>query len=226
MRDGKKREKSIVLLSGGMDSAVALFLALRDSFRVEALYFDYAQRASKEFSSAKDLASIAEVDLHRIELKLNPCGSVLTDRKKDIPGQGSSAGGRIPATYVPARNLVFLAFGVNWAESIGAEAVYIGAHQLDFSNYPDCREEFFDSFRKVVKTGTRSGDEGRPVEIITPIIDMSKKEIILLGQSLGVPFEKTWSCYSEKESPCLECESCLLRKRAFAQAGFKDPLNC
>ncbi len=220
----KKDQKSIVLLSGGMDSAVTLYVALGRSCEVEALSFDYGQRAQKELQSAKHLAEKAGVIWHFIDMPLNTSGSVLTDMKRKMPSGDASIGGKIPPTYVPARNLVFLAFGINWAESTGADKLYIGAHQLDYSNYPDCREAFFSDFRKAVASGTRSGVEGSPVEIVTPVINMNKKNIIMMGDELNVPFEHTWSCYASGDKPCRECESCILREKAFSEAGLEDPL--
>jgi 7-cyano-7-deazaguanine synthase len=126
---------------------------------------------------------------------------------------------------VPARNMVFLSFAVSFAEASGADAVFIGAHQLDYSNYPDCRGGFFECFQKTVDAGTRSGVEGRGVKIIAPLLDLTKKEIVSEGLRLGVPFGNTWSCYRSGNSPCGVCESCLLRGKAFTEAGIADPLT-
>lgn len=222
-KNGALEQKSLVLLSGGMDSAVTLYIALRESRDVEALVFDYGQRSRKEIDCAIKVAQRAGVKAHLIRLPLNSSGSVLTDAEGKIPGAQASNGGRIPSTYVPARNLVFLSFALNWAESTEADALYIGAHQLDYSNYPDCRGEFFDRFADVVSAGTRSGVEGRPVRVVTPVLDLTKKEIVLLGLELGVPFEETWSCYERGDEPCSSCESCSLRAKAFREAGSVDP---
>jgi len=217
-------KEAIVLLSGGMDSAVALYMAGKDH-RCHALTFDYGQKASRETECARQISSEAGCGLTSMRIELPWKGSAVLRGGGDIPSGGISAEGVIPATYVPARNMIFLSYAVSFAEARGAEAVFIGAHQLDFSNYPDCRGVFFESFRETVRTGTKKGSEGRPVRIETPVLDKTKKEIVEAGSALGVPFELTWSCYSSMERPCGECESCLLRSRAFAEAGIEDPLS-
>jgi 7-cyano-7-deazaguanine synthase len=141
-----------------------------------------------------------------------------------VPEGRSVCGSGIPSTYVPARNMIFLSYGVSFAESIKAGKVFIGAHELDFSNYPDCRKEFFETFQEAVFRGTKAGAEGDGVKIETPIIGKTKKEIVRIGASLGVPFEYTWSCYKEGEAPCGVCESCIFRAKAFEEADIKDPL--
>ncbi|MBD3379899.1 MAG: 7-cyano-7-deazaguanine synthase QueC [Candidatus Omnitrophica bacterium] len=216
-------KKAVVLLSGGMDSAVTLYMAMR-RYECSALIFDYGQKAVKELECAETLCRDASVRYHVMKIDMPWKGSALLDEATEIPGGDISAGADIPVTYVPSRNIIFLSFASSFAESIGAGAVCIGAHQLDYSNYPDCRSDFFDSYRETLRLGTRQGVQGNPVKIVTPVIDMSKREIILKGAELGVPFEKTWSCYARGQHPCGKCESCLLRARAFEQAGIEDPL--
>lgn len=217
-------KKAVVLLSGGMDSAVTLYMAKRE-FDCTALIFDYGQKAGKELDCAIKIAQAACCKNTILKISFPWKGSSLLDESVDIPGNCTSGkGSSIPSTYVPGRNIVFLSYAISFAEAIGADAVFIGAHQLDYSNYPDCRSEFFDAFRKVVDTGTKCGVEERSIQIITPILDYTKKEIVERGSELGVPFEDTWSCYSGEEEPCGECESCVFRKRAFDEAGIKDPI--
>ncbi|MFQ5953410.1 MAG: 7-cyano-7-deazaguanine synthase QueC [Candidatus Omnitrophota bacterium] len=217
-------KKAVILLSGGMDSAVTLYIARQD-YECHVLIFDYGQRSSKEIEYAKNLADNAGCEYRILEIPLGWKGSALLDKEIEIPEGSVSSSGKIPPTYVPGRNIIFLSFAVSLAEAIGAEAVFIGAHQLDFSNYPDCRKEFFDSFQETVRQGTKRGSEGEEIKIITPIIDMTKKEIVETGYKLGVPFEHTWSCYKGGDVPCGTCESCLFRTKAFEKAGVPDPLT-
>lgn len=215
-------QKAIVLVSGGMDSAVTLYKAKQEN-ECFALVFSYGQKASREIDSARRVASIAGCPCTVLDISMPWKGSALLDVNSAIPEHSASSEGKIPGTYVPARNILFLSYAVSYAEAIGAESVFIGAHQLDFSNYPDCREVFFDSYREMVRKGTRTGSEGSPVEIVTPIINMTKKQIVEEGLKLGVPFGETWSCYSQGETPCGKCESCVFRARAFQEAGVPDP---
>ncbi|MBD3425780.1 MAG: 7-cyano-7-deazaguanine synthase QueC [Candidatus Omnitrophica bacterium] len=215
-------KKAIVLLSGGLDSAVTLYMARRD-YTPRALIFDYGQKALKELESAKRICDEAQVEYVLLKIDMPWKGSSLLDFSREVPSAGSGEE-TIPDTYVPARNIIFLSYGVSFAEASGSEAVFIGAHQLDYSNYPDCRGEFFDSFRQVLAKGTKSGQENSPVKIITPVLNKTKKEIVHAGHALNVPFEHTWSCYRQGDIPCGECESCVFRIKAFEQAGLSDPL--
>ena len=216
-------KKAVVLLSGGLDSAVTFFIA-KQKYECYVLVFDYGQKAIREIESAKYLTAKDQTFLQVVKLPLSWQGNALTDDAIEIPSGNASADGSIPITYVPARNMVFLSFGISFAETIRAEAVFIGAHQMDFSNYPDCRISFFKSFQETVRLGTKMGTDGEGIKIITPIIDMTKKEIIEEGMRLGVPFQHTWSCYAGGVVPCSSCESCLLRAKGFREAGYEDPL--
>lgn len=218
-----KRKKAIVLLSGGLDSATCLFFAISKGYRVSALIFDYGQRHKKEINQAKALAKRANCDYRVIKLDLPATGSSLLDKKMNLP-QARRLRKKIPSTYVPARNLIFLSMAVSYAESIKANAIFIGANAVDFSGYPDCRPQFYEKFKTVIKAGTKAGVEGRAIKVLTPLIHKSKKEIIKLGASLGVPFKLTWSCYRGAKLPCRQCDSCLLRANGFKQAGLEDPL--
>lgn len=206
-----------------MDSAVTLYMA-REEYDVQALIFDYGQRAGKEIEFAKLLSEKAGVPYKVLDISFSWGGSALVDEGIKVPLAEEAEKGNIPSTYVPARNIIFLSYGVSFAEAAGLDAVFIGAHQLDYSNYPDCRSEFFTSYQRMINSGTKRGAEGTPVEVITPIINKTKKGIVKLGKKLGVPFEATWSCYLEGEAPCMKCESCTFRNKAFAEAGVLDPL--
>ncbi|MFH1798528.1 MAG: 7-cyano-7-deazaguanine synthase QueC [Candidatus Omnitrophota bacterium] len=207
-----------MLLSGGMDSAVTLYMA-KQRYECNALIFNYGQKAKKETECAQKIAVTSGCEYCLMNISLPWKGSSLLDDKKDIPSGKISAPGKIPDTYVPARNIIFLSFGVSFAEAIGARSVFIGAHEMDFSNYPDCREEFFESFQETIRRGTKTGTERAGIKIETPILFKTKKEIVEIGWKLGVPFDLTWSCYRGGEAPCGKCESCLFRTKAFSDAG-------
>ena len=215
-------KKAVVLLSGGVDSAVTLYIA-RKEYECQVLLFDYGQKASKELACARKIAEEAGCEYKEVGISLPWKGSALVDAGTEIPAYEASQVGEIPSTYVPSRNIIFLSFAASFAEAIGAEAVFIGAHQLDYSNYPDCRSEFFEGFQEALNKGTKRGAEGCGIKIVTPVINKTKKEIVETGAELGVPFEDTWSCYSGGDVPCGECESCMFRTKGFEEAGIKDP---
>ncbi|MFH1310636.1 MAG: 7-cyano-7-deazaguanine synthase QueC [Candidatus Omnitrophota bacterium] len=217
-------KKAVVLLSGGLDSAVAFYIAKKD-YKCSALIFNYGQRALIETGYAQKLAEYSGDKYYKLHISLPWKGSALLDRGMLMPEGNVNTCDAIPETYVPARNIIFLSFGVSFAEAIGASAVFIGAHQLDFSNYPDCTDIFFESFQKTIDVGTKTGREQKKIEIKTPLLDMTKKEIVEMGNTLKVPFQYTWSCYEGGKIPCRKCESCLFRSQAFENAGIKDPLD-
>ncbi len=220
--------RAVVLLRGGMDSATALAIALKDGFEVTALSVDYGQRHRKEIDAARKVAKHFGVRDHRVvSLDLTAIGgSALTDRKIPVPEQRrlEDIGQGIPATYVPARNTILLSYALGLAETVGAEAVYIAANALDYSGYPDCRPEFYKAFQEVARLGTKRGVEGDVIEIRTPLIAMSKADIVRKGEELGVPWALTWSCYRGEEKACGVCDSCQLRLKGFREAGVKDPI--
>jgi len=226
VRDSRK---AVVLFSGGLDSTTCAAIAKAMGFEVFALSFDYHQRHKIEVEMAKRAASGLGVKEHLIlEVPLDRIGgSALTDDlevPKDVPVEKMQS--RIPMTYVPARNTIFLSFALAWAEVLGAQDIFIGVNALDYSGYPDCRPEFMEAFRQVANLGTREGVEGRlHFTIHTPLIALSKSQIIERGTELGVDYGLTHSCYDPDEQgrACGSCDSCLLRKKGFAEAGMPDP---
>lgn len=221
--------KAVVLLSGGLDSATVLYQAKALGLECYAISFDYQQRHRRELESAKAIADSAGVVEHQqVSFDLRAWGgSALTDTKIDLPQDRSvtEMSENIPVTYVPARNTIFLSFALAYAETIGADCVYIGVNALDYSGYPDCRPDYIEAMQSVFRLGTKQGREGIAIAIVTPLINLRKTEIIQLGNQLGVPWEKTWSCYAGEDLACGVCDSCQLRLAAFAQLGIPDPLS-
>lgn len=221
--------KAVVLLSGGLDSATVLYQAKALGFECYAISFDYQQRHRRELESAKAIAHcVAVVEHQQVSFDLRAWGgSALTDTKIDLPHDRSitQMSENIPVTYVPARNTIFLSFALAYAETIGADCVYIGVNALDYSGYPDCRPDYIEAMQSVFRLGTKQGREGQAIAIVTPLINLRKTEIIQLGNQLGVPWEKTWSCYAGEDLACGVCDSCQLRLAAFAQLGIPDPLS-
>jgi len=217
--------KSVVLLSGGMDSCVCAALAVRDT-EAAALHMSYGQRTEarelRSFHAVCDRLGIEQRLALRNDLLRQIGGSALTDASIAVPEARGAIGGSIPVTYVPFRNAHLLSCAVSWAEVLGAGRIYIGAVEEDSSGYPDCRPAFYEAFNEVVRRGTKVGAEGGAIEIVTPVIGMRKNEIVRLGLKLAAPLEETWSCYGSEERACGVCESCVLRLRAFAEAGAED----
>ena len=224
-------EKAVVLLSGGLDSATALAIAGSQGFRLFALSFDYGQRHSIETRSAAQVAKSLRAERHlTIDVNLRAIGgSALTDQidvPKERTAEDISTG--IPVTYVPARNTIFLSFALAWAEVLGAQDIFIGVNALDYSGYPDCRPEYIESFERMANLATKAGVEGRlRLKIHTPLIAMTKAEIIVTGLTLGIDYSLTHSCYdpSSEGIACGKCDSCVLRLKGFAEAGVRDPLS-
>jgi 7-cyano-7-deazaguanine synthase len=212
-----KKEKAIILLSGGLDSVTTLFLAKQKNFLIKALIFDYGQKHKKEIKAAKKIAKIAKVGYRIVTVKIPWSKSSLTDKAKKVPEKFT---GKIPSTYVPGRNIIFLSYAASFAETIGARAIFIGAHTQDYSGYPDCRKNFLEKFNQAVNLGIA----GKRIKLYYPLISKSKKEIIQLGLRLGVPFKHTWSCYNGRKYPCQRCDSCRFRINGFNQLSLTDPL--
>ena len=217
-------KKAVVLVSGGLDSATTLALAQEQGYACYALSFDYGQRHRCELEAASKVTEAAGVVEHKvITLDLdNIGGSALTDSAIAVPHQPTEG---IPVTYVPARNTVFLALALGWAEVLEAEAIFIGVNAVDYSGYPDCRPAFIEAFAKMARLATRAGVEGKPIHIDTPLIRLSKAEIIQQGLRLGVDYANTISCYDPDAEgrACGQCDSCRLRAAGFKAAGVPDP---
>jgi len=221
-------ETAVVLLSGGMDSATALAMTIKEGHNIIGLTFDYGQRHRKEVDAANRVAKHFRVADHRIaSIDLTAIGgSALTDRRIAVPRQRSleEIGESVPITYVPARNSIFLSYALGLAEGSGAKAIVIAANSIDYSGYVDCRPEFYAAFQELARLGTKRGVEGDVIEIRTPLIHMSKADIVRKGEELGVPWDLTWSCYLGGARACGMCDSCQLRLKGFREAGVKDPL--
>ncbi|WCL49665.1 7-cyano-7-deazaguanine synthase QueC [Leptospira sp. GIMC2001] len=246
MKNKEKLNSAVVLLSGGLDSSTCLYLANDLHDKVYALSFDYGQRHSIELKKSKILAKLVQAEHyiikiqtglfqgtslvnHHIQVPKNQISKTvksITSHKKISQDKENKASEQpIPNTYVPGRNILFLSYALSFAESRQASSIYIGVNALDYSGYPDCRPDFIKSYQKMLGYGTKAGVEGQPIQIITPLINMTKKEIILLGSELNVPFDKTISCYDpdpKTGKPCGECDSCILREKGFREAGVKQ----
>ncbi len=223
-------KRAVILLSGGIDSATTLAIAIAEGYEAYALSFDYGQRHQIETQAARRVANLLDAREHRvgkIDLRIFG-GSALTD-DLDVPKQRSEeeiAHG-IPVTYVPARNTIFLAYALAWAEVIQADDIFLGVNAIDYSGYPDCRPEFIEAFERLANLGTKAGVEGRRFQIHTPLIKFSKAEIIRKAVELGVDLSLTHSCYDPTQEglACGECDSCLLRLKGFREAGMTDPIR-
>jgi 7-cyano-7-deazaguanine synthase len=215
----------LVILSGGLDSTVCMAIAARDTGGVLALTFDYGQRHRVEIDRAALVAAHYGAEHLVVELDASRWGgSALTDPTIDVPeAVPGAAADAIPVTYVPARNLVFLAVAMGVSEARGVDVVYLGVNALDYSGYPDCRPEFVRAFEAAAALALKRGVEGNPVEVRTPLIALAKADIVRLGMSLGAPLHLTWSCYRGDDHPCGRCDACALRAKGFAEAGVPDP---
>ena len=216
--------KAVVLVSGGLDSATVLAMAVDSGYRCYALSLDYGQRHRIELARAQQVAVAGGAVEHRtIKIGIGDFGgSALTDQAIDVP---TSETQKIPITYVPARNTVFLSVALSWAEVLSAEAIFIGANAVDYSGYPDCRPEFIDAFQSLANVATKAGVEGESISVQAPLIKLTKAEIIQAGMRLGVDYGLTISCYNPGISGevCGQCDSCRIRAAGFADAGISDP---
>lgn len=216
-------KKAVVLLSGGLDSTTCMSIAHKEGYEIYPISFDYNQRHSIELDCARNVAKFYNVPKHKIFKIDNVGGSALTDMQIEVPEYQEDGG--IPITYVPARNILFLSYAVGYAEVLGAEAIFIGVNAVDYSGYPDCRPEFIQAFQKAMDAGTKAGMEGHGAKIMTPLIDITKAEIIKLAAENGAPLQLTTSCYKGGAKACGVCDSCQLRLKGFSEAGLKDPID-
>lgn len=217
-------KKAVILVSGGLDSATCLALAKQQGYSCYGLSFDYGQRNRSELKSAAELARQMQLKDHKIiQVDMRSIGgSALTDSALSVPETESEG---IPITYVPARNTVFLSYALAWAEVLQADAIFIGVNALDYSGYPDCRPQFIEAFQKMANLATRAGIEGKTLRIETPLINMTKAQIIKTGIAAGVDYSLTVSCYQADEQgrACGKCDSCRFRRKGFLEAGVADP---
>lgn len=217
------KKKAVVLVSGGLDSTTVLAIAQSQGFDCYTISFDYGQRHRAELDAAERTAALMKVEQHKVvKLDLGTIGgSALTDETIDVPEDESEG---IPVTYVPARNTVFLSIALGWAEVLGAQDIFIGVNAVDYSGYPDCRAEYIAAFEAMANLATKAGVEGNRVSIQTPLLSLTKADIILQGQALGVDYNTTVSCYQadDEGKACNRCDSCRLRRQGFADAGVAD----
>jgi 7-cyano-7-deazaguanine synthase len=223
-------KKAVVILSGGLDSTTCMGMAREAGYELYPITFNYGQRHQMEIENARQVAEHYGCEQRHKVIALGFLGefggSALTDSSIQVPNTAESPPqeGEIPVTYVPGRNLLFLSIASSYAEVVGAEAIYIGVNALDYSGYPDCRPDFIHKFEEVVALATKAGVNGEMLRIETPLIELSKADIIQEGMRLSVPYHLTTSCYNGKEAACGECDSCRLRLKGFAEAGEKDPI--
>ena len=231
MKKAQNKHLAVVLASGGLDSCVTLAIAKNQTRKIALFHASYGQRTeARELQAAGAIADFYQIS-RRLFVRLNFLkeigGSSLTDERLPLeeppsPSPASPAGGQIPPTYVPFRNSLFLSVAVSWAEALGAGEIYIGASQIDAPAYPDCRREYFEAFNRLIKVGTKPETE---IKIVTPLIGLSKVEIVKKGVKLGAPLHLTWSCYQNQDLACGRCVSCRLRLKAFKEADIKDSIS-
>ena len=218
------KNRAVVLVSGGLDSTTVLAAAQEKGYECYTLSFDYGQRHKAELIAAKSISESRAVSEHKVvQLDLSQIGgSALTDLDIPVPEQPSEG---IPVTYVPARNTIFLSIALGWAEVLGASAIFIGVNAVDYSGYPDCRPEYIEAFEKLANLATKAGVEGDAIQIQTPLLTLSKSDIIRMGLELGVDYSQTVSCYQATAEglACGRCDSCRLRQQGFSEAGVSDP---
>ena len=215
---------AVVLLSGGLDSATCAAQAIQDGYRVTALSFDYGQRHDRELQAAKEIAQALKIQGHEV-VSINLAqwgGSSLTDDSLDVPTEGMISENVIPSTYVPGRNTVFIAIALSLAEAQDAEAIYLGINAVDYSGYPDCRPEYLAAFQNLAVLSSKAGLEGRAPDLVAPLVMDSKADIVRRALRLGVPIEKTWSCYEGGQDPCGLCDACRIRDEALLRVGRDD----
>jgi len=224
MEDNKK---AVVLFSGGLDSTTALYLAKDKGYEVYALSFDYGQSHNRELNAAKDITDKVGVAEH-VVVETNMSlwgGSSLTDGEMEIP-EGDDTTEDIPTTYVPARNMIFLSYAASYAEAVGAQNIFIGVSEVDYSGYVDCRQQFLTAMEEAINKGTVCAvEEGNKITVHAPFINMTKAEEVELGMELEVDYGLTWSCYRGEDKACGNCDSCELRLQAFSDAGYEDPVE-
>lgn len=222
-------DKAVILLSGGVDSTTTLAIAIARGFEAHVITFDYGQRHAVELDAAKRVADAMGIRERLIlQVNLNEIGASALTANMEAPKDRSveEMDAEIPVTYVPARNTVFLSLALAWSEALEARDIFIGVNALDYSGYPDCRPEFIEAFTTVANLGTKAGVQGKDIKIHTPLIALTKAQIIMEGLKLGVDYSLTHSCYDPMENgaPCKRCDSCLLRSKGFQEAGIRDPL--
>ena len=217
-------KKAVIILSGGLDSSTTLYIAKSEEYELYALTFKYGQRHSKEIECATEIGYQAGVMEHRYVELPTPRGSALTDNIEVPTGRNlEELSIEVPPTYVPARNTLFIAYALQYAEEIGAESIFIGITAVDASPYPDTRPEYIDAYQNLIDKATKQTTSGSPIKLKVPLLHLYKSEIIEIGMSLGVDYSKTWSCYQGGEVPCLQCDTCKLRIKGFIEADLKDP---
>jgi 7-cyano-7-deazaguanine synthase len=223
------KKKAVCLISGGIDSCVSAYIAKNNNFFIYALTINYNQQHKKEINSAKKIVKKLDIKNHIIlDIDFSKFGSSsLIDRSIEIESNRNlnEIGKNIPSTYVPARNTVFLSIALAYAEAIDADAIFIGITATDYSGYPDCRPEFIKAYQKMANLATKKGVESEKINIITPLLNLSKAQIIKKGLDMNVPFENTWSCYKGEKRACGKCDSCLLRLKGFKESNAKDPIE-